>query len=105
MELSPLRAHKFKYNFNDTSDPYCIVCGSNEDTKHYLLQCASFRLSRATLMQRISILTNCDILTLPEKKIIAILLYGDASYDFDINTRILLEVSTFIVASKRLDTT
>ena len=26
LNLSPLRAHKFKYNFEDTPHPYCAVC-------------------------------------------------------------------------------
>ena len=104
MSLSPLRAHKFKYNFIDTSDPYCIVCESPEDTKHYLLHCRSFRLSRTTLMQNISNLLNLDFTTIPQKKIIAILLYGNDESNCEINTHILEEVTTFIANSKRLDT-
>ena len=98
MELSPLRAHKEGRNFADARDGLCNVCGCEEHTKHYLLHCASFRLSRATLMQRISDIINFDILTLPDKKIVTILLDGDPKYDFATNTKILTEVTNFIAA-------
>ena len=104
MELSPLRAHKFQHNFNDTSDEYCIVCGTIEDTKHFLLHCVSFRLSRTILMQRISSLVKMNILTLSDNKIKEIFLYGSSSYDYDTNTKILMEVTSFIAGTKRLDT-
>ena len=59
MGISPLRAKKHKYNFANTSDPYCIVCGCVEDTKHYLLKCISYSLSRTTMMlQNISSIAN-----------------------------------------------
>ena len=40
MELSPLRAHKFRFGFSDTSDPFCDFClktkklKSKENTEH-----------------------------------------------------------------------
>ena len=79
MSLSPLRAHKFKYNFLDTGDPYCTVCGSTEDTAHYLLHCSSYRLTRHTLFQKISHTLNYNVSIEPYKKKIRILLYGDNS--------------------------
>ena len=33
--LSPLREHKFRHGFLDTSDPLCIVCKKKEDTEHF----------------------------------------------------------------------
>ena len=104
MELSPLRAHKFGHNFNDTSDEYCTSCGSFEDTKHFLLHCVSFRLSRAILMQRVSALVKMNILTLSENKIKEIFLYGSSTFDYDTNTNVLMEVTNFISGTKRLDT-
>ena len=104
MELSPLRAHKFNRNFNDTSDEYCSYCGTVEDTKHFLLHCVSFRLSRAILMQRISAILKMDILTLSENKIMEIFLYGSSTFDHETNTNVLMEVTSFISGTKRLDT-
>ena len=104
MDLSPLRAHKFLNNFNDTSDEYCIACGTLEDTKHFLLHCDSYRLSRTILMQRISSIVKMNILTLSDNKIKDIFLYGSSSYDYDTNTKILKEVTSFIAGTKRLET-
>ena len=104
MELSPLRAHKFNRNFNDTSDEYCTTCGTIEDTKHFLLHCVNFRLSRAVLMQRISAIVKMNILTLSENKIKDIFLYGSSTFDYDTNTKVLMEVTSFISGTKRLDT-
>ena len=47
--LSHLREHKFRHNFNDTIDQFCL-CSTNclETTEHFLLYCpiyASFRLN------------------------------------------------------------
>ena len=103
MGLSPLRAHKFKYNFADTSDPLCRLCKVSENTEHYLLRCISYKLSRVTLMQNISNILGYDILALPNKKIIKILLYGVEGLDDNKNTNILNEVTTFIAISKWLD--
>jgi hypothetical protein len=81
MELSPLRAHKFKYNFRDTSDPFCTVCESIEDTEHFLLHCQSFRLARVNLTQSISnIFVNFE--RLPRKEKVQLLLYGDKKLRF-----------------------
>ena len=74
LELSPLRAHKHRYNFQDTSDPLCIVCKVTEDTKHYLLHCKSFRLARVSLMQEVSSILGFNISTLSIGRTISILL-------------------------------
>ena len=104
MELSPLRAHKFKYNFNNTEDPFCSVCETVEDTKHFLLHCRSYRLTRVDLFQSVSnILTNFS--NLPQKMKINSLLYGNEKLDMQQNRKILEEVGKFIVKfkSKQLD--
>ena len=104
LELSPLRAHKHRYNFQDTSDPLCIVCKTTEDTKHYLLHCKSFRLTRVSLMQEVSSILGFDILTLPNGRTISILLYGSPTLQEDKNLSILNHVTAFIEKTKRLDT-
>ena len=104
MGLSPLRAHKFKYNFADTSNPLCGLCNVAEDTEHYLLRCIAYRLSRVTLLQNISDILGYNISALTNKKIINILLYGAEGLDDKKNTNILAEVTTFIANTKRLDT-
>lgn len=104
MQLSPLRAHKFKYNFNDTPDPFCIVCESIENTEHYLLHCRSYRLARAELSQKISLIIGSSFEQLPTKSKLRILLYGQDKLDVEKNKMILEEVGTYICKSKRLNT-
>ena len=104
MDLSPLRAHKFRHNFRDTSDPFCTVCESIEDTEHFFLQCQSFRLERVNLTQSISnICVDFDFDRLPRREKVQLLLYGDKNLDLDNNRSILEEVGKFIHKSKRLD--
>ncbi|MCH2389817.1 MAG: reverse transcriptase family protein [Nitrospinales bacterium] len=102
MELSPLRAHKFKYNFNDTSDPFCSVCESTEDTEHFLLHCRSFRLLRTDLIQSVStIIDNFE--NLPRRSKVKTLLYGDPGLDVTRNRSILESVGKFIYKTKRME--
>ena len=103
MGLSPLRAHKFKYKFSDTTDPFCTVCDTIEDTGHYLLQCSSYRLSRSSLLQNISNILGINVMELSHKSKIKILLYGNVVSEDELNKRVLEEVTKFISKSKRLD--
>ena len=103
LNLSPLRAHKHNYNFSDTPHPFCSVCGSIEDTNHYLLLCKSFRLMRSTLMQKVSDILCFDVSTLPKKRIVSILLYGKEDICDEKNSNILRATTFFIQCSKRFD--
>ena len=109
MGLIPLRAHKFSYGFSDTSDPFCLVCESTEDTEHYLLHCKSYILSRATLFQNISLIFNVDISTLPKRTLVSILLYDKEGMAVEQNHYILHSladyIKIYIYIFKRLDTT
>ena len=104
MNLSPLRAHKNKYNFLDTPHAQCLVCGCEEDTDHFLLHCISYRLARATMFENISLIINVQLLTLPMRRVRFILLYGKDDISDDKNLLILKEVTKFITKSKRFDT-
>ena len=104
MNLSPLKAHKYAYNFADTLCNTCSICESVEDTEHYLLLCKSYILHRATMMRNISNIVNFNMSTIPKKRRLAILLYGIDDINREKNVLILDEVVKFIVQSKRLDT-
>ena len=101
--LSPLNAHKHSYNFADTPLPFCRICESIEDTTHFLLLCKSFRLLRSTLMQNVSNILGLDILTLPRRRIINVLLYGREDMSFEKNKSVLEEVAKYILLTKRFD--
>ena len=105
MGLSPLRAHKFKYNFRDTPDPFCIVCESNEDTEHYLLHCRSYRLARIELSQKILSIIGSSFENLSNHLKRDLLLYGSNKLDINRNKAILEEVGRYIHQSKRLNNT
>ena len=104
MNLSPLRAHKHKYNFADTSDPMCHVCKTRETTEHFLLHCRYFTLSRATMMRKISSIIKRDPSNIPQKCLVSVLLYGIDGIGKNENLLILNEVANFIARTKRLDT-
>ena len=105
LDLSPLRAHKFKYGFSDTIDPFCLVCESTEDTEHYMLHCKSYFLTRVTLLQNISSILKLDVSILPKRTLLSILLYGKEGTTLEDNYGILNLVTDYIKESKRLDNT
>ena len=61
--LSHLPEHKFRHNFNDTIDPFCL-CGTNnlETSEHFLLLCPTYACLRRKLFDNIH---NNNILLLP----------------------------------------
>ncbi len=75
MGLSSLHSHKASYRFPGATAE-CVVCDIPEDTDHYLLTCPSYRLSRATMFQKVTEIIGIDISTLPKKMRTSILLYG-----------------------------
>ena len=101
--LSHLREHKFRHNFNDTIDPFCL-CGTNsfETSEHYFLHCPTYAHLRLKLFDN---LRNNNILLLPlvKSNIIQILLYGSNNYIPSINKLILSVVIDFIIQSKRFN--
>ena len=102
--LSHLREHKFRHNFNDTIDPFCL-CGTNnlETSEHFLLHCPTYACLRRKLFDN---LHNNNVLLLPLEKslIVQILLYGSDNYHTSsINKIIISAVIDFIIQSKRFD--
>ena len=55
LQLSPLRAHLFRYNLTD--NPFCPSCGEEiETTLHYFLTCRSYETPRQTLLHNLEML-------------------------------------------------
>ena len=50
--FSHLREHKFRHNFADINDPFCL-CRAIENTEHYLLYCPNFCLHRNVLFNNL----------------------------------------------------
>ena len=103
VKISHLREHKFRHNFNDTIDPFCL-CGTNsfETSEHFFLHCPTYAHLRLKLFDN---LRNNNILLLPlvKSNIIQILLYGSNNYIPSINKLILSVVIDFIIQSKRFN--
>ena len=100
--LSPLNAHKFNHHFVNV-DEYCAVCGCTESTEHFLLTCPSYRLSRATLLRKVSSILNKDLSNMPRSTVVSTLLYGMNDRTYKENTNILRATAQFIKETKRLD--
>ena len=101
--LSHLREHKFRHNFNDTIDPFCL-CGTNslETSEHYLLHYPTFSSLRLKLFDN---LHNKNILLLPYDKslIVQMFLYGSDKFNPTINKIIITLVINYIIDSKCFD--
>ena len=103
MGLSPLKRHKFDYNFQDTFDPVCISGDGIEDTEHFLLHCTMFDQERADLTHKLSGITDGVFYTFPNKKKVNILLYGNNSVNVQKNGDILKSCINYIRETKRFD--
>ena len=102
LELSHLREHKFKYNFQNCLNPLCS-CGSNiESTSHFLLHCPIFHDKRHTLL---STLNNIDskILESNDSYLTLTLLFGSTSLDSETNTLVLNATIDYILSTERFE--
>ena len=101
--FSHLREHKFRHGFLDTLDPFCS-CRTNsiETTQHFLLECPNHAAYRLVLFDNIR---NIDVMLFPlnPSMFCRILLFGNSTYEFNINQSILRAVVTFISATGRFD--
>ena len=101
--FSHLREHKFRHNFADINDPFCL-CRTNaiETTEHYLLYCPNFCLHRNVLFDN---LHRNGLTLLPYKSchLTRILLYSDIDFSIEINRIILSSVIRFLLTSKRFE--
>ena len=65
LNLSHLREHKFRHNFQDTLNPLCSCKNlETETTGHYLLRCDFYTNTRTTLLENlVEIVGNIDNLS------------------------------------------
>ena len=47
--LSPLRSHKYRHNFTDTTSDICHCNQGIEDTNYFLFSCPDYAILRGTL--------------------------------------------------------
>ena len=90
-KCSALNDHLFRRNIISSS---LCICGLNETTSHYFLECTQYEHIRGELINSISMYSFPSIETI---------LYGDTTRDYLINTKIADAVHKFILMSKRFD--
>ena len=101
--LSYLREHKFRHNFNDTIDPFCLYrTNCLEATEHFLLHCLIYASFRLNVFDN---LRNNNILVLPLNKssTAQMFLYESESYDQTDNNFTISCIINFIIPSRRFD--
>ena len=91
--LSPLRSHKYRHNFTDTTSDICHCNQRIEDTNHFLFSCPDYAILRANLAASvINILQKTNLNYLGNQ----LYLYGYPSIISSENRKILLSTIKYI---------
>ena len=95
LRLSPLKSHKYRYNFIDTPSGTGHCGEDTEDTSHFLFSCPLYTVQRVALMTSVyEILLKVNLIHLGNQS--NLYLYGDPSINnVDIN-KILLSTIKYI---------
>ena len=99
-ELSPLRSHKFRHNFQDTPTDICNCHQGIEDNSHFLFECLHFTFHRATLAVGITdILLRNNLIQLANN--VDFYLYGHPDLNSSDNKQVLLLTIQYIKNTQR----
>ena len=102
LDVSHLRKHKFRHNFQDTLNPI-RSCGDDiETTIHYLLHCSNYSDEGRTLLEGLQGIGE-KIHDKSDSQITELLLFGVSSNNDASNTYILNATIQCILATKRFD--
>ena len=100
LNLSPLRSHKFHYNFNDVSSDICLCNQGVENTEHTLLSCPYYVIEREFMIRSVNnILQNYDLPGVIDSYMFY--LYGHHLLGDNDNRSILCATIKFIKDTKR----
>ena len=98
--LSPLKYHKMRHNFTDTTTEKCDCTTGNETVEHFLLKCPFFHTQRTKLITSIkSILIEKDLLYLASD--VHLFLYGSPLLNVTANKKIVQSVISYIIETNR----
>jgi len=101
--LSPLKSHKKRHNFIDTSSDTCYCTHGVENTNHFLFECPSYAHQRAILAGSvIQILLKNNLNHLANE--VRLYLYGDDSMSDTDNKDILRSTIKYIMDTDRFST-
>ena len=95
MSIGHFQENKFKYNFQDTLDPFHNCCFDSETMAHFFLHCHNFMHQCQTLLECLS-QTGHDISELNENLLTDILLFGNPKYGVSISCNILMTTISYI---------
>ena len=80
----------------------CLINDGIEDTEHFLLQCHTYEDQRRDLLGTVNeVFELHNIVNLPNRTLVQIILYGDKSFTYDQNRQILESTLKFIYLSER----
>ena len=100
VNLSPLRSHKHRHEFNDTPSDKCLCNHGIEDTNHFLFSCSFFAIQRTSLRTSVAkILQKYNLNDLINN--FRLYLYGHRTINLIDNRIILLSTNAFIKGTKR----
>ena len=94
--LSPLRAHKFRHNFRDTSNEMCTCQSGIESTSHFLLYCPLFNDQREVLKDAVQPIIRVLPNISDDTSMTTILLYGSKALNPTHNKEILNATLAYI---------
>ena len=98
--LSPLKYHKKRHNFNDTTNDWCDCHSAIENTSHFLFYCPLYSNYRISLYTSVhEILRAKNLMNLSTN--VDLYLYGHFSLEHVDNKSILISTITFLKETKR----
>ena len=99
VNLSPLRSHKHRREFNDTLSDKCLCNHGIEDTNHFLFSCSFFAIQRTSLKASVAKILQYNLNDLINN--FRLYLYGHRTINLIDNRIILLSTIAFIKDTKR----
>ena len=102
LDLSHLREHKFRHNFQDTLNPVCSCGDDIETTIHYLLYCPNYLDERRAPLNNLQSVGK-NIHDKNDSQISELLLLGVSSNNDASDTCILNVTIQYILATNRFD--
>ena len=100
LELSHLREHKFKYNFQNCLNPLCSCGSSIESTSHFLLHYPIFHDKRHTFLSTLNNI-DCKILDSTDSYLTQSLLFGCTLFHSETETLVLNATIDYILSTER----
>ena len=99
LRLSPLRSHKWRHNFIETTSNICICNPGIEDNEHFLFSCPLFMTQRTPLITTVNEIVqknNLNVINQPH-----LYLYDHQSLNDSDNKNIILSTNKFIKDTRR----